>query len=65
MVEFRVRWKGGYLDSWHEPIDFANATDSLVAYLLQLTIKQRVAVLKAFDTVSLERLPNDLRMLLI
>jgi hypothetical protein len=65
MVEFRVRWKGGYQDSWHEPIDFENATDSLVAYLRQLTVKQRVAVLKAFDSVSLERLPNDLRVLLI
>jgi hypothetical protein len=65
MVEFRVRWKGGYQDSWHEPIDFENATDSLVANLRQLTVKQRVAVLKAFDSVSLERLPNDLRVLLI
>jgi hypothetical protein len=49
MVEFRVRWKGGYQDSWHEPIDF----------------EKRVAVLKALDSVSLERLPNDLRVLLI
>jgi hypothetical protein len=65
MVEFRVRWKGGYQDSWHEPVDFENATDSLMAYLRQLTHKQRVAVLKAFDSVSLDRLPNDLRELLI
>jgi hypothetical protein len=65
MVEFRVCWKVGYHDSWHEPIDFENATDSLVAYLRQLTIKQRVAVLKALDTMSLERLSNDLCMLLI
>jgi hypothetical protein len=62
MVEFRVR---GYQDSWHEPVDFENATDSLVAYLRQLTHKQRVAGLKAFDSVSLERLPNDLCELLI
>jgi hypothetical protein len=50
-----------------EPVDFENATDSLVAYLRQLNIKQRVAVLKAFKfhSISLKRLPNDLRMLLI
>jgi hypothetical protein len=54
-----------YQDSWHEPIDFEKATDALVAYLRQLTIKQRVAVLKAFDSVSLDRLSSNLRMLLI
>jgi hypothetical protein len=65
MVAFCVCWKGGYHDSWHEPIDFENAPDSFMAYLRQLTITQQVAVLKAFDSMSLERLSNDLRMLLI
>jgi hypothetical protein len=64
VVEFRVRWKGGAHDSWHEPIDFENATDVLVAYLRQLTMRQRKAVLKAFDQDSLNRLPHDLRLLL-
>jgi hypothetical protein len=64
MVEFNVRWKGGYQDFWHEPVNFENAIDSLVAYLRELTHTQRVAVLKAFDSVSLESLPNDLRELL-
>ena len=64
VVEFRVRWKGSAEDSWHEPPDFENSQDILQSFLQKLPKKQRVRVLKAFDTVSLARLPFELRSLI-
>ncbi len=62
VVEFRVKWTGPYLDTWHEPCDFENAQDALSKYLLtRLTRSERVRVLKCFDAQSLARLPAQLR----
>jgi hypothetical protein len=29
LVEFKVRWKGDFEDSWHELVDFENSMDSI------------------------------------
>ena len=62
IVEFRTKWKGPYLDTWHEPCDFEHAQDALCKYLLtRLTRSERAKVLRCFDTASLARLPAQLQ----
>jgi hypothetical protein len=50
IIEFQVRWKGAYDDSWHEACDFEHSQD--------------VRVLKCFDSASLSRLPSSMRNLI-
>jgi hypothetical protein len=64
VVEFRVRWIDNAEDSWHEPCDLEHAQDVLVEYLEKLKKPTRLAVLKAFDPVSLSRLPEGLQALI-
>ena len=40
LVEFKVRWKGEYEDSWHELEDFENSMESIEAYLNNHCTKQ-------------------------
>jgi hypothetical protein len=63
IAEFRVRWAGSCEDSWHEPVDFENAQDTLVSYLQKLTKADRIKVLlRAFDAKSFALLPASLRL---
>lgn len=64
VVEFKLRWVDNAEDSWHEPCDLEHAQDVLVEYLEKLPKKTRVAVLKAFDSVSLSQLPETLQNLI-
>jgi hypothetical protein len=40
LVEFKVRWKGDYEDSWHELVDFEHSIDSIERYLANSCTKQ-------------------------
>jgi hypothetical protein len=60
-VEFKVKWKGSYADTWHVPSDFHNAQETLIAFLMRLTKRDRLNVLKAFDKESFDALPHSLR----
>jgi RNase H-like domain found in reverse transcriptase/Reverse transcriptase (RNA-dependent DNA polymerase)/Integrase zinc binding domain/gag-polyprotein putative aspartyl protease len=40
LVEFKVRWKGDYEDSWHELEDFENGMESIETYLNNHCTKQ-------------------------
>jgi hypothetical protein len=64
VAEFRIRWIDNAEDSWHEPCDVEHAQDVLVEYLERLKKHARVAVLKAFDPISLSRLPERLQALI-
>jgi hypothetical protein len=60
-VEFKVKWKGAYADTWHAPSDFHNAQETLITFLMPLNKRDRTNVLKAFDPDSLGKLPQTLR----
>jgi hypothetical protein len=60
VVEFRVKWKGSFADTWREPCDFANAQDTLIVFLQRLTKPDRISVLKALDDKSFALLPAAL-----
>jgi hypothetical protein len=61
IVEFRVRWKGDYEDSWHEFVDFEHSIDSVQRYLKNnCTRAVRRRVLRALKPEELQRLDADL-----
>ena len=61
IVEFQLRWKGSYEDTWHEPADFKHSIDTLCDYLNTLNPSIKKRVLKLFDAESLAMLPQYLR----
>ena len=61
IVEFRVRRKGSYDDTWHEPQDFKHSIETLCAYLNSLNPSMRKRVLKLFDAETLSALPSYMR----
>ena len=57
LVEFQVKWKGGYVDSWHELSDFTNSLESVRKYLLtRCPLKTRKQIYRVLS-------PKDLEML--
>jgi hypothetical protein len=62
LVEFKVRWKGDYEDSWHELIDFENSMESIEAYLNNHCTKQmRKTVYQALDPENRGKFSNSFR----
>jgi hypothetical protein len=62
LVEFRVRWKGDYEDSWHEFVDFEHSIDTLQKYLKNnCTRAVRRRILNALKPEELLQLDADLR----
>ena len=62
LVEFKVRWKGDYEDSWHELIDFENSMDTVEAYLSNNCTKQtRRAIYAAFSPLERSMLSASMR----
>ena len=62
LVEFKVRWKGDYEDSWHELIDFENSMDTVEAYLSNNCTKQtRRAMYAAFSPLERSMLSASMR----
>jgi hypothetical protein len=62
LVEFKVRWKGDYEDSWHELVDFENSMESIEAYLNNHCTKQmRKTVYQALDLENRAKFSKSFR----
>ena len=62
ILEFRVKWKGGYEDSWHEFADFEHSVASVEAYPRNMcTPRVRRANYKGLRPEELLMLSADLR----
>ena len=61
VVEFQIRWKGSYDDTWHEPEDFEHCVDTLCSYLNSLVPSMRKRVLRAFPPKALSFLPKSMQ----
>lgn len=62
LVEFLVRWKGGYEDSWNLFEDFENSMDTLEMYLQSRCTKtMRCSIYKVLKPGELQRLSRHLQ----
>jgi hypothetical protein len=62
LVEFKVRWKGDYEDSWHELVDFENSMQSIESYLNNYCTKQmRKTIFQALTPEDRVRFSPSLR----
>jgi RNase H-like domain found in reverse transcriptase/Reverse transcriptase (RNA-dependent DNA polymerase)/Integrase zinc binding domain/gag-polyprotein putative aspartyl protease len=62
LVEFKVRWKGDYEDSWHELIDFENSMPTIEAYLNNVCTKHmRKAIFQTLTPEDRLRFSPSLR----
>ena len=60
-IEFKVRWKGSYEDTWQVFHDFEHAMQAMEAYILSRTRKVRKEIFKALSDEELGWLSLDLR----
>lgn len=60
-LEFRVRWKGSFEDSWHEFTDFENAVDSVQKYISACPKSVRTQILKALKPAEVSVLNAQLQ----
>ena len=63
IVEFCVKWKGPFEDSWHEPSDLENSPDLLHSYLYKLNATERRKVARLIDRQLLSKLSPALQEL--
>jgi hypothetical protein len=62
LVEFKVRWKGDYEDSWHELIDFENSMESIESYLNNNCTKQtRKTIFQTLTSEDRQRFSTSFR----